>query len=255
MKVHLLSDLHNEFQPYAVDRQTVDSDADVVVLAGDIGVGDEAIHWIAYNMPKGVPVIFVPGNHEYYRGDLVKTLDNMRIAVDEYNHLGYQIFLLHNQAVNVGDVQFFGATLWTDYALTGNVPLAMFDAESRMNDYRVITRNGNRIGAQTLLEEHNLSREALMDAVYTGAKTVVVTHHAPCELSVHPRYRSEGHLNASYASRLDYLFQDNVPLWVHGHTHDSFDYTVGSTRVVCNPRGYAPNAVNPNFDGKLIIEV
>lgn len=256
MKIHLLSDLHNEFAEYEPDGDAIAA-ADVIVLAGDIGIGVKAVHWIHDHMPKGKPVLFVPGNHEYYRGDLAFTLDDMKSEVDAYNRLGYQFFLLDNQAVMLNDVQFVGATMWTDYQLSGNQPIAMYDAQQTMNDYRLIRLRYSRVHPTDLLKFHMKGREAVRAAVETGIKTIVITHHAPCELSIHPRYRDQknAHINASFASNLDRLMADNVPLWVHGHTHDSFDYNVGATRVVCNPRGYAPDDVNPGFDGKLLLEV
>ena len=47
-------------------------------------------------------------------------------------------------------------------------------------------------------------------------------------------------MNGAYSSRLDQFILDNpqIKLWTHGHTHEEFDYMIGSTRVVCNPRGY-----------------
>ena len=64
-------------------------------------------------------------------------------------------------------------------------------------------------------------------------------------------------LNASFVSNADHLAGgDRVQLWVHGHTHDSFDYRLNGTRVVCNPRGYAKGGVNENahFDPHFIVE-
>ena len=87
-------------------------------------------------------------------------------------------------------------------------------------------------------------------------KTVVVTHHLPSARSVADRYKTDL-LSACFASELDHLFGP-MALWVHGHTHDCFDYDVGGTRVVCNPRGYThPDASpeNPHFNPALVIEV
>jgi hypothetical protein len=86
---------------------------------------------------------------------------------------------------------------------------------------------------------------------------VVITHHAPSRRSVHPRFASSL-LNAAFVSDAErFLGGDRVQLWIHGHTHDSFDYVVDGTRVVCNPRGYAKDGVNENhrFDPHLMIEV
>jgi 3',5'-cyclic AMP phosphodiesterase CpdA len=73
-----------------------------------------------------------------------------------------------------------------------------------------------------------------------GTKFVVVGHHAPSKLSTHPRYKNEEIMNGGYSSDLSAFILDNpqIKLWTHGHTHEDFDYMIGSTRIVCNPRGY-----------------
>jgi hypothetical protein len=85
----------------------------------------------------------------------------------------------------------------------------------------------------------------------------VVTHHAPSPASIHPRFAASP-LNACFVSNAEHLLDgDRVRLWIHGHTHDSFDYVVNGTRVVCNPRGYAKNGVNenPRFDAEFVVDV
>jgi len=71
-------------------------------------------------------------------------------------------------------------------------------------------------------------------------KFVVVGHHAPSKLSTHPRYKNEEIMNGGYSSDLSAFILDNpqIKLWTHGHTHEDFDYMIGSTRIICNPRGY-----------------
>lgn len=86
---------------------------------------------------------------------------------------------------------------------------------------------------------------------------MVITHHAPSRHSIHPRF-GDSLLNACFVSDAAHLLgADRVSLWIHGHTHDSFDYRVNGTRVVCNPRGYARGGVNENplFDPDFTVEV
>ena len=87
-------------------------------------------------------------------------------------------------------------------------------------------------------------------------KTVVVTHHAPSALSVPERFRGET-LNGAYYSNLEDIMLDNhqIVYWTHGHTHDSFEYEVGSTTVVCNPFGYYYKEENKNFNPNLVKEI
>jgi Icc-related predicted phosphoesterase len=91
---------------------------------------------------------------------------------------------------------------------------------------------------------------------HAGA-TVVITHHAPSRKSIHRRF-AESLLNACFVSDAERLIDGSrTRLWIHGHTHDSFDYFLNGTRVLCNPRGYAMNGVNENplFDANLLVEI
>lgn len=247
MKIHLLSDLHLEFQDFAPPE----TDADVVVLAGDIHLKKHGVLWAQKHFKK--PVLMVPGNHEFYGNSLSRTIRKLKEAA-----AGSNVKVLHDEAVVLGGVRFLGGTLWTDYRLTGNQPLAEFDAQSRLTDFsRIRDDRYRKIRPYQLLERHAATKQFLQESLeqpFEGP-TVVITHHSPTELSIHPRYKGErAHLSASYASRLEYLF--GVPkLWVHGHTHDNLDIELYGTRIVCNPRGYLPKEPNPGFQPGLVLEV
>lgn len=257
MKIRLLSDLHLEFS----DLTPPPVEADVVVLAGDIHVKQGGVAWAANHFPN-TPVIYVPGNHEYYRGSLVNTLRKMKQAAE-----GTSVHVLDAESLVVNGVRFLAATLWTDYRLTGNQPLAEWDARQTLQDFKhVRDEHYSRLTPQRVLREHARARGFLQQALEEpfDGPTVVVTHHAPSELSIHPRYKdSKDHISAAYASRLDMLM--GVPkLWLHGHTHDCFDYDIYGTRVVCNPRGYGEKGkvddelnpdINADFDPTLVLEV
>ncbi|SFO95009.1 metallophosphoesterase family protein [Pseudomonas borbori] len=126
MRIHLLSDLHLEFSVYAPQVE----DADVVILAGDIDVKARGVDW-ARQAFRG-HVLYVPGNHEFYGGHLIRTLLKMRSMADE------RVRVLDRDEVLVGDVRFLGCTMWTDYACTGNAHLAAWHARTTMNDFRKI---------------------------------------------------------------------------------------------------------------------
>jgi len=90
---------------------------------------------------------------------------------------------------------------------------------------------------------------------YRNQKLVIVTHHAPSMLSVPEHYKEEI-LSAAYASHLDeFVANSGAKLWIHGHTHTPFDYKIGDTRVICNPRGYCPYEPNEEFIPDLVVEV
>lgn len=247
MKIHILSDLHCEFAPF----EPCAVEADVIVLAGDIGLKTRGAEWALQAFSK--PVIYVPGNHEYYGGSLGHTFNKLKARTQ-----GTHVHVLNNEACVIDGVRFLGATLWTDYALTGNPPIAQWDAQQRLSDFKKIRdERFSRIRPYNISERHFVSRLFLQEALAEefAGPTVVVTHHAPCELSLAEHYRREAdHLNSAYASRMEHLMGP-AALWVHGHTHNSSDYELNGTRVVCNPRGYLPSEPNPTFQPDLVIEV
>lgn len=171
------------------------------------------------------------------------------------------VHVLQNEQVVMQGVRFLDCTLWPNYRLTGNQPLAMWDARQRMtNDFRKI-RNATygRSSPAYMRDEHEKSVQFLVEHLATpfAATTVVVTHHAPAGASIPKQFleQAQSHLKAAYASDLEHMMGEAVQLWVHGHTHDSVDMDFAGTRVVCNPRGYAPNDLNPDFQPGLVVEV
>lgn len=238
MKIQLASDLHLEFlgRDWPGERLiSYEPGSDVLVLAGDIADGAQAFN-IFINWP--VPVIYVAGNHEFYG----HSIEHMRHKMREGAALN-RIHFLENESVEIGGVRFLGTTLWTDYRLTLNRTQRqlMEHAQLRLNDHRLIRTGRHDFTTQDALDRHEIARawlESELAKPFEG-KTVVVTHHAPHPLSVHPRYVGD-QLSAAFVSDLADLMP-NVDLWLHGHVHDSFDYQVGRCRVVANPAGYITN--------------
>lgn len=251
MRIHILSDLHIEFSPY--EPHAVE--ADVVVLAGDIGNGTRGIAWARQAWPDK-EVVYVPGNHEYYRSEIGIENEQMEQAARVYG-----VHVLNRSEAVIGGVRFLGAILWTDFGLFGEAERRhAYDAASNgLTDFRLIG-----YGAQTFKPQDSAELNAadvawlegkLKQVVSDGA-TVVVTHHLPSAHSVVERFKNNL-LSACFASNLDRLL-GHSKLWVHGHTHDSFDYELDGTRVICNPRGYARSgwiAENPKFNPGLVVEV
>ena len=258
MKIHPLSDLHLEWSSSKFEAATVAPEGtDVVVLAGDIHPGVYGMLWAAKTF-KNLPIVYVAGNHEFYgHRRIERHYEKMAAKAEE---LG--IHFLQNETVVIDSVRFVGGTLWTDFNLRGDQPIAMVQAAmpGGMNDYKQISQGkwkNTKLRPQTVLNEHEKTMEFLMDELGTDhdGPTVVVTHHAPSERSCFPGYRGDGD-NVYYATKLDRFVEMHSPaLWVHGHIHQSVDYEIGETRVATNPRGYFPANINPNFDVNLLLEV
>lgn len=250
MKLNVLSDLHLSLGALPIPE----TDADVVILAGDIARPREAVSW-ASGFAK--PVLYVPGNHEFYGGSLAGTVAELKRL-----SAGTGIRLLDNDEAIIDGVRFLGATLWTDFMLFGEGAkrqAAMQAAQRFMRDFsriRVDEAPFTPEASAALFTQHAAWLEHKLAQPHAGP-TVVITHHSPSRKSIHPRF-ADSPMSACFVSDAEYLLDGNrARLWIHGHTHDSFDYLVNGTRVLCNPRGYAKDGVNenPSFDANLLAAV
>lgn len=272
MKLLILSDLHLEHHAFDVapGGERIDAHADAVVLAGDINEGLEGLRWARLSFPDK-RIIYVAGNHEYYRQEWPRHLSDMRALAAE---LG--IDFLERDSVVIDGVRFLGATLWTDFLLHGPEQMkpSMHMASARMNDYSLIrlpkspkdyapyySYHSKKLVPQLTLEQHQMAVQWLQRELPSAPsmRTVVVTHHAP-----HPRSMPAGSLGDMlapvYASDLEALM-GQAAVWIHGHVHDSFDYELHGTRIISNPRGYphrkgrSAHGVNDNFVADRVITV
>lgn len=231
---------------------------DLVILAGDIHAHTHAIPWAAKTFSK--PVIYVPGNHEFYGAHLNGLTSELRKCASLYSH----VHLLDNETIEIDGVRICGTVLWTDFMLFGSdrgtMGRCMSDAKHGMNDFSQIRFvGGGWLSPANTVRLHRVSASFLAETLGTpfDGPTLVVTHHLPSMTSVADRFRKDL-MSAAFASNLDHLVA-KADLWVHGHTHDSFDYRIDKCRVVCNPRGYPDwrrrRYENPSFDPTKIVEI
>ncbi|MBT1690515.1 metallophosphoesterase [Dawidia soli] len=248
MKIQVASDLHQEFGKAEISLQNVD----VVILAGDVNLGTKGIEWIKEAIPH-VPVIYVLGNHEYYKGTYPKTFRKIMEAAADTN-----VHVLENAAVVIDDVTFHGATLWTDFELLGNGRANGMICQGRMNDYKMIRREPSysKLRSVDTYVIHKASLRWLQASLEASAtkRNVVVTHHAPSIQSVSTESR-EDVLSSAYASNLEpFILRHQPDYWIHGHIHTPTRYQVGATTVLSNPHGYIGDPYK-GFDPGLIIEI
>lgn len=248
MKLQILSDLHIEFAPYKMSE----TNADVIILAGDIHLGDKGFKW-AYDNLKNKEVIYVLGNHEFYRAATPKLINKIK---EKSN--GTNIHVLENDSISIDGVRFFGCTLWTDFRLLNKMDISIATAALQMNDYEKIriSPTYKKCRPSFTVIWHNHSKKWLFNNIQKcdESKIVVVTHHAPSILSIPEKDRNDP-LRAAYASNMDDLISSSkVTLWVHGHIHTAFDYQIGETRIICNPLGY-PDTPKRGFNPKLMVEI
>lgn len=270
MRIAIASDVHLEFGDLILKNE---ENADVLILSGDIcvaadfresdgiieiGKSQRYIDFFsrcAFEFPK---VLYVAGNHEHYNGDYAETFTILR------NYLGHiqNLHILDKEHVTINDVTFIGGTLWTD--MNAQDPMTLAHIRGKMNDFRVIENSNEMVSYRTFdvneegtqiprfhkrpakflpedtVQDHKKMLQYINATSEPLGKYVVVGHHAPSKASTHPRYQTEVIMNGAYSSRLDdfILNHPQIKLWTHGHTHEEFDYMIGTTRVVCNPRGY-----------------
>lgn len=284
MKIALTSDIHLEFGEWVPVNP---ENADVLILSGDICVAKDIRNKDDYGIldrfdrsamlhkffssccEEYKNVIYVLGNHEHYHGDFA---ESYKILKDKLGYLK-NLHILEKEIVKIDDVTFIGGTLWTD--MNNEDSITLLHMKSMMNDFRCVD-NGNRVtifkDADGKFHERK-SRFSPEDAVveYRGMvdyikeivsekhdqKFVVVGHHAPSKQSTHPRYKEETIMNGGYSSDLTDFILDRpqIKAWTHGHTHELFDYRIGSTRVMCNPRGYVMHERGSNEEEPYLAKV
>jgi Icc-related predicted phosphoesterase len=264
MKFKLLSDLHLEFygaRPFyrqeAVpiwEPEVTDEDAEtVLLLAGDIHVGHRAQPWIEKMCERFQFVVYILGNHEFYNDEINHVIKFWR-EVDMPDNFTF----LENDVIHFGTkVRVIGGVLWTQVT----DPHMIWQGPKRMTDYQITTvrEHGKvrRMNVQDTNKMHcetaNYIRNQLQVPWY--GKTIVMTHHLPHPLCVHPQWEGSG-LNAFFMTDLDHIIRNfDIDVWCHGHTHDVVDIDVHNTRILCNPMGYHGVKLNQDFKEELIFEL
>lgn len=264
MKIYLTSDIHLEFGDCFIKNE---DDVDVLILGGDIMIAQdmhdhpasphlvtgamletlgsrqaravrfrEFLDRASFQFPH---VVYVAGNHEFYHGKWPVGIQYLRDECARFPN----VYFMENDSRKIDDVTFIGATIWTD--MNRGDPLTLHAVQGMMNDFRII-RNSDHgfrsLKPADVAQAHRQSIGYIRTVVQErhDEKFVVVGHHAPTRASIKPRYAADHLMNGAYSSDLSEFILDHpqIKLWTHGHTHDDFDYMVGTTRVVCNPRGY-----------------
>lgn len=240
MKLLVLSDLHfefhrdggqsfvNELQPHGVD---------VLVVAGDLSDAEGLYEALGLLCERFRKVVYVHGNHEFYKSDRANVREVTRYACSQYSNLHW----LDNDAVEIDGKLFVGTPLWFSRAPS-------WAPKHYMNDFRLI-----RNFESWVYEENAKSKNFLRRSIQPCA--IVVTHYLPASESIHPAYAGNS-LNPFFLCDVSDIIRETKPaLWIHGHTHTSMDYSLDSTRVVCNPFGYARHEENSAFHPEKVIEL
>lgn len=251
MKIQILSDLHIEYSIFDIPNIK----ADVLILAGDIGIGSSVVSYIKKYRNNYKEIIYVAGNHEYYGGNISIVSKEIADFCSEND-----IKFLDNNYFIFEDCVFIGSTLWTDFRLYGEelekIGFYMNRAKNGINDFNLIRYAGMFFSPSHCATLSLNSQKYIKNQLETfkDLKKIVVTHHAPSVKSVHEKYLGNI-LNPCFANELNELVSCSN-FWIHGHVHDSFDYHIENCRVIANPRGYSKNGEveNKSFNPYFILE-
>lgn len=251
MKIRILSDLHCTFQDFSEEFK--EKKADLTVIAGDVRNFTGTFYFLdslIQTYPKE-KFVFVPGNHDFY-GPGPSSFEKM---LESYEALckGTNVEFLYNKVYEVRGLQFFGGTMWSDFS-------SLYGLETRriLKDWYAFGINDVSCipgwSSEVMLEENEKFMKSLREFldVETTKKKIVVSHFAPNTGSIAEKFKSEVPWNSYWVNDVPEAWEPN--LWIHGHCHTSFDYPLGLSRIICNPRGYRMKNENTMYNPNLIID-
>lgn len=247
MKLQIVSDLHLDLNR---ELFVPNPDADVCIIAGDVANGrTDIIETIAVHNER-VPVVFVPGNHDYYTREINETNAAMQAIADRYE----DFYFLENETVTIKGQRFVGTCLWAGFNLNNNPTTDSVSAQLNINDFRYIKYGDRTFNVNDCTMLFVRARDFLHDTVSND--DVVVTHFGISRKSIHDRFNvpTAMSMNAYFVNDMENDILALQPkLWVHGHVHSSMQYSIDKTRVVINPRGYGSE--NPDYAANMLIEI
>lgn len=252
-RIQIVSDLHLEFMYYEWDLPV--TDADLIVIAGDVGVGTKHMEWMSQQIEiHKKPIIYVLGNHEFYHQDYDETI----LVWEKFSDSNKDFFLLHDRTAFINGVTYIGSTLWTDCENQESKEKLI---EKHLNDFKVIRYHGRTLTAKDTTDMNEYAKDyirfMLENLDHGTDKIVLVTHHAPSFKSSASLFDGS-ELNCAFASDMESILTGyGIDLAIHGHMHNFSDYMIGDTRVVANPKGY-PRETDYGrgpFNASFIVEV
>jgi len=260
MKIQILSDLHNEFlrgrsvNPEHIWKGEIPvTDADLIILAGDIDVGTKGMEWAIRESERlDKPIIYVAGNHEYYAYEIHDLNKKITELAQNTN-----VTFLNPGEVIFDNVRIIGGTLWTDYKAYPAISQSdnMHLVGNALNDHSVISINNNgkkqRFTPDDALLLHAKDLTFItrkLEEPFDG-KTIVVTHHGPHMICQHQSFNLSP-MSTGFHSDLSQVFNDySIDVWIYGHTHSNLDTVVSDTRIVSNQTGYPSENITSFMPG------
>lgn len=240
MLIQPVSDIHTEFHKDKGQKycRKIPVWGDVLVIAGDF----TTISYI-YSQTKTLcerfkHVLYVPGNHEFWTADKERVFHQLDKLASQYDNFHW----LYNSHTEIEGVKFFGGTMWFEKQKDSQ------QHEKYWSDFRRIKK------LSSWVYKDNEDFRKMLDREYEPGG-IIVTHHLPSKKSIHPMYKGEPTNRWYYTDMDEWILDNQPPLWIHGHTHEQFDYMIENTRVVANPRGYDGYEDLRKHNPDLVIEV
>jgi Icc-related predicted phosphoesterase len=250
VKIQIASDLHLEFSYIVLDY----TGTDILVLAGDIhsDIGKLKKYILAIlKANKNIQIVLIAGNHECYSKTVPETIEKMNRLFNEDKNISNRCHFLQDNFVIIHGIKFIGCTLWC------NPPGIYWDEiKKEISDFSNI-KNHNIMDCISYFEN---SVKFIEENFASEYPLIIITHFPPSFSSINQIYSGFTELNHYFASDIeDTILYTNPKIWIHGHTHHTFSYYIGNTKIICNPRGYSDeynkHEENRIFDRKLVIDI
>jgi len=239
MKFQIASDLHLDFNALLKNKiPVIEPYADLLIMPGDLCECKNLFESLKKFCDLFKEVIYVPGNHDYYDSSFQEVEDELSQAESVFKNL----YVLENRIVEIENKRILGTTLWFEND-PNNILYSRY-----LSDFDLIN------GFVPTVYDKNAKAKAFLEK-FMKKGDIVVTHHMPHHKSIAPEYKGD-QLNRFFYCNMEELISEREPsIWIHGHTHHSFDYKANKTRIVCNPFGYRGMGEGRQFKDNLAIEL
>lgn len=230
-----MSDLHLEHARQEPIILPNEDEYDIVTLLGDISNRYQGVAWAKKKFPRNKPVLFLLGNHERYGHDYNDIQEESKTWSED------NIVVLNPGCCVIDNVNFVGATLWSDAILSG-YKYDPYYIERSISDFHVIRDNNQMFSVKRMQEIYEQEVQYIKDSIRSDMKNVILTHFMMSQQCIDLKYLGSN-LNSYFCNDLDYILnenKDNILYWGYGHTHarNTIIHKESEIPMICHARGY-----------------
>ncbi|MES2701556.1 MAG: metallophosphoesterase [Bacteroidota bacterium] len=242
--LHLEMDLNKKW----IGKYPLEVAGDILLLGGDImpfALQEQHNDFLDHVAASYTAAYWIPGNHEYYHGNIAGKSGTLHEAVRD------NVFLVNNTTLSIGDTDLICATLWSHIS-----PANEWEINRAMNDFRLIKDGGGRFTVAAYNGLHEDARLYIEHEIRssTAKQKIVLTHHVPTLMNYPPKYKGDA-LNEAFATELhDFIAVSGVDCWLYGHTHcNTPDFKIGDTHMLTNQLGYVRHGEHSTFSRNKVL--